>query len=241
VKVLAFDTSTPSTVVGLLGADGIACELCDRRGVGERPGHQQQLLALAVRLLEAAGLGFGDLDRIAVGVGPGTYTGLRVGVASARGIAQALGLELVGVSSLAALAYSLEPAQGQAVLTLTDARRGELFAALYLPGGEDRPPQELLAPRPLVPAALPGLIGEALGLCAGPVVAAGDLAESFGELLGAHGIANLGPSLLGGGALAKLGALAQPQPLQAVVPDYRRPADAERAAAAGPFAVVARR
>ena len=98
---------------------------------------------MAGELLERAGLGWRELDRIAVGVGPGAFTGLRVGVATARGLAQSLSLELVGVSSLEALA---EPAlvdrtdlssagagsredEPEGLLAVIDARRGEAFAS----------------------------------------------------------------------------------------------------------------
>jgi tRNA threonylcarbamoyladenosine biosynthesis protein TsaB len=89
-------------------------------------------------LLTRANIGWRALERIAVGLGPGTFTGLRVGVATARGLAQSLGIELVGCSSLRALAEgghvgseATDPASlgGTGVLAVLDARRGEAFAA----------------------------------------------------------------------------------------------------------------
>jgi tRNA threonylcarbamoyladenosine biosynthesis protein TsaB len=158
VIVLGFDTATPATAIGLGLADGSIVQARDDPRSGERPGHATRLLPLAARLLADAGLRFRDLDRIAVGVGPGTFTGLRIGVASARGLAQSLGVELVGVSSLRALAVavtrsgldasaerSADPSDDGAlgVLAVLDARRGEVFAAAYAPasgsvtGGSD--------------------------------------------------------------------------------------------------------
>src|SRR5687768_11489597 len=96
VKLLAFDTATPATAVGLL-AGPQRLEARHDPSPGERPGHAAELLALARQLLDAAGLAFGDVDRIAVGTGPGTFTGLRIGVATARALAQATGAQLVGV------------------------------------------------------------------------------------------------------------------------------------------------
>lgn len=104
MTVLGFDTATPSTAVALRLDDGGVREARDDPPAGSHPGHATRLLALAASLLEQAGRGWADVDRIAVGVGPGTFTGLRVGVATARGLAQSLGAELVGVSSLQALA-----------------------------------------------------------------------------------------------------------------------------------------
>jgi tRNA threonylcarbamoyladenosine biosynthesis protein TsaB len=102
--VLGFDTATPATVVGLRLADGTTLQARDDPAAGERPGHTARLLPLAGELLTRAGLRWSELERIAVGVGPGTFTGLRIGVATARGLAQSLGVEVVGVSTLRALA-----------------------------------------------------------------------------------------------------------------------------------------
>ncbi len=103
--VLGLDTATTATVVGLSLADGNTTLQARDDPTGEqRPGHATRLLPLADELLAAAGLGWSELERIAVGVGPGTFTGLRVGIATARGLALSLGVPLVGVSSLRALA-----------------------------------------------------------------------------------------------------------------------------------------
>jgi tRNA threonylcarbamoyladenosine biosynthesis protein TsaB len=138
--VLGMDTATPATAVALLD-DARAGEAAyaERRHdppPGERPGHAAQLLALGGDLLAEAGLRFADVQRIAVGLGPGTFTGLRIGVATARALAQGSGAELVGVSTLRALAAAAEPAApaGTGVLAVIDARRGEVFAAGWRDG-----------------------------------------------------------------------------------------------------------
>jgi tRNA threonylcarbamoyladenosine biosynthesis protein TsaB len=159
--VLGFDTSTTATAVGLRLADATTLQARDDPGGDDRPGHATRLLPLAGRLLLDAGIGWGEVERVAVGVGPGTFTGLRIGVATARGLAQSLGVELVGVSSLRALAHvalrhTLECSSGAiettrvdevagvlgltaaddatGVLAVIDARRGEVFAAAYYGG-----------------------------------------------------------------------------------------------------------
>src|SRR6185295_15261498 len=100
--------------------------------LAEPPAHASELMPAVHEALERAALGFGDLDAIAVGVGPGGFTGLRIGIVTARALASSAGLELHPVSSLAALAAG---AGERRVLALIDAKRGELFAALY-EGGE---------------------------------------------------------------------------------------------------------
>jgi tRNA threonylcarbamoyladenosine biosynthesis protein TsaB len=107
VIVLGFDTATPASAIGLRLADGRILQARDDPDRGtpiRRPGHATHLLPLAAGLLEQANVRWDDVQRIAVGIGPGGFTGLRVGVASARGLAQSLRAELVGVSSLRALA-----------------------------------------------------------------------------------------------------------------------------------------
>jgi tRNA threonylcarbamoyladenosine biosynthesis protein TsaB len=138
VILLGFDTATPATAVALLddARPGAAAQRRHEPAAGQRPGHAAQLLALAAALLGGEGLTFADVDRIAVGIGPGTFTGLRIGVATARALAQSTGAELVGVSSLRALAAEAQPlaAAGTGVLAVIDARRGEAFAAGWRDG-----------------------------------------------------------------------------------------------------------
>ncbi len=138
VQLLAFDTATPATSVALLRADGEALTRRHEPAPGERPGHVAELLPLALALLDEAGTTLAQLDRLAVGVGPGTFTGLRIGVATARALAQAHRLPLVGVSTLRALAAAADDAAAgdgaPVVLAVLDARRGEAFAAAWAAG-----------------------------------------------------------------------------------------------------------
>src|SRR5947207_9014588 len=135
---LGFDTATHATSVGLRLADGGALRERDDPAPEEHPGHATRLLSMADELLRRAGIAWSALDRVAVGVGPGRFTGLRVGIATARGLAQALSIDLVGVSSLHVLAEAAlqsAPAPGEGVLAVIDARRGEVFAAAYAAAG----------------------------------------------------------------------------------------------------------
>jgi tRNA threonylcarbamoyl adenosine modification protein YeaZ len=113
---LAFDTAT-----------GVATSALVRDGevLGERSGRAAEVLADADELLRAAGLSPRDLERLAVGVGPGSFTGVRIGLAAARGLALALELPVAGVSTLEALARGAPGA-----VPVIDARRGEVFVLL---------------------------------------------------------------------------------------------------------------
>src|SRR5437763_5752782 len=165
---LGFDTATHATAVGLRLADGRA--LCERDdpAPAEHPGHATRLLSMADELLGRAGIAWSALDRVAVGVGPGRFTGLRVGIATARGLAQALGLGLAGVPTLRVLAEAaLRSARsGEGVLAVIDARRGEAFATAYVPAvagasaGADGP-SEIARARPLAPAELAEFVARA--------------------------------------------------------------------------------
>jgi tRNA threonylcarbamoyladenosine biosynthesis protein TsaB len=175
-----------------------------------------QLLPLATKLLEDAGLTFEDVDRIAVGVGPGTFTGLRIGVATARALAQGTGAELVGVSTLRALATN---ADGRPVLAVLDARRGEAFVAEYDRDAEVRAPAAV-TPQTLAEMARPGLL------------ALGDGSVRFREVLepaGAEIPADGSPlHQVSALALARL-ATAQAATGESVTPEYLRLPDAELA------------
>lgn len=147
--ILGLDTATRATAVALSGPRGERFEARDDRAAGQRPQHAAQLLPLCAQALERAGRSFAEVDGLAVGVGPGTFTGLRIGVATARALARAAETPLVGVSTLRSLALNaVEDAdlpQSQAVLAVLDARRGEAFVA-----GWSRDDLDALSP-PLIP------------------------------------------------------------------------------------------
>jgi tRNA threonylcarbamoyladenosine biosynthesis protein TsaB len=166
VILLGFDTATRATAVGLRLADGSALQARDDPAAEDHPGHATRLLGMADALLTRAGIGWTALQRIAVGLGPGRFTGLRVGIATARGLAQSLSVELVGVSTLRALAQpALDAGEGaQRVLAVIDALRGEVFAAGYTadPRGHGAV-RELAIPEPLRPERLGEVIRRASG------------------------------------------------------------------------------
>jgi len=163
MRILAFDTATRATTVALLDTDdGAAVQRRDDPVPGQRPRHTSHLMALIVEVLGDAGSGWSQVDRIAVGVGPGTFTGLRIGIATALALARAREIPLVGVSTLRSLALGAAlsgVAQPEAVLSVIDARRSEVFAAGWsveaAASSSSEPLQEpLLDPRALAPAAL---------------------------------------------------------------------------------------
>jgi tRNA threonylcarbamoyladenosine biosynthesis protein TsaB len=178
---LGIDTATGHlSVASALAGGSIARE--DEIGPDEhgRPRHSAALLGAVEDCVGAAG-GWGAVGRIAVGLGPGSFTGLRIGVSTARALAQARELELAGVSSLAALAAGIRELDGageRPALAVLDARRGEAFAALHGAGGE-----ELRAPFVAAPERLAEWVS---GLEAAPL-AAGDGSVRFREELEAAG------------------------------------------------------
>jgi tRNA threonylcarbamoyladenosine biosynthesis protein TsaB len=133
--ILGIDTSTADATVAVTCAGR---PVADRRlGPGDdgRPRHAAALLGEIEEAVAEAG-GWERIDLLAVGIGPGMFTGLRIGVATARALAQGRALPICPVSSLAALARGvIERHPGRAVAPLTDARRGEVFAALFDPDG----------------------------------------------------------------------------------------------------------
>jgi tRNA threonylcarbamoyladenosine biosynthesis protein TsaB len=98
-------------------------------------GHQEALAPLAQAVMAEAGLAFADLDGLGVTVGPGSFTGLRVGLAFAQGLGAALDRPAVGLSTLDALAASVAP-DGLPVAAVIDARRGQVYARLFDGAGE---------------------------------------------------------------------------------------------------------
>ena len=137
---LGFDTATADTAVAVIGGDA-PIERIRGPERGGRPAHATALLPTIEESVTAAG-GWAEIDLIAVGIGPGSFTGLRIGVSTARALAQARRLPVVGVSSTAALAAGiggLPEAAGRSRLAVIDARRGEVFVALDAGSGAGEP------------------------------------------------------------------------------------------------------
>ena len=216
--VLGFDTSTAATAAAVVMPDGGAVEARDDPVPGQRPAHADRLLTLIERVLDQAKIGWEDVERLAVGVGPGGFTGLRIGVATARALAQARDLTLVAVGSLDALAAGVSPAEAGEVAAVIDARRGQVYAATW------RGATCTLEPTALDPEALAKRVGPG-------TLTVGDGAVRFREVLegaGAAVPADDSPShRILGANVCRLGAAGEPTDRDALVPDYRREPDAK--------------
>lgn len=141
LRVLAIDTALEACSVAILDTDRASTMIS--RSLPMMRGHAEALMPLIVAVMSAADIEFTDLDRIAVTVGPGSFTGLRVGVAAARGIALATGKPAVGVTTLAALAAPFfEADDSTALLAVIDARHDQVYMQLFGLGG-----RSLIAPR----------------------------------------------------------------------------------------------
>lgn len=150
MRVLAIDTATPTVSVAL-GADGV---VVGQVAIGTGRRHAEQLAPAIEYLSRECSVRLDQLAGIGVGIGPGLFTGLRVGVTTAKVMAQALRIPVVGLPSLDLLAYPLRHAHGREIAAVIDARRREVFTARYrpVPGGVQRvagydvgPPDRLVA------------------------------------------------------------------------------------------------
>jgi tRNA threonylcarbamoyladenosine biosynthesis protein TsaB len=128
MRILAVDTSTLAEGVALIEPDRVLCDL----RVAVRTSHAPHLLALIHRVLAVAAVPLTSVDLFAASQGPGSFTGLRIGIATLLGLAQALKRAVVGVDTLEALALKV-PFAAHPVCPLLDARKGEVFGALFRP------------------------------------------------------------------------------------------------------------
>ncbi len=135
--VLALDTALSACQAAVLDGERVLAS----RSEPMARGHQERLAPMAAEVMEAAGLGFAALDRVAATVGPGSFTGLRVGLAFAKGLALALARPLVGLGTLEALAANVEPPGF--VAAAIDARRDQLYLQVFTDGAPVMAPDVL--------------------------------------------------------------------------------------------------
>lgn len=147
MKILAFDTCFDACSVCVAELRDGLVSLSSRMERFET-GHAERLIPMIGEAMDEAGLPFEKLDRIAVTIGPGTFTGTRIGIAAARSLALATNAQTVGVSSLAVMAdVARRDITADTLAVVTDARRGEVYAQLFGPAGGYTPlsPPLLLA------------------------------------------------------------------------------------------------
>lgn len=185
---LAIDTATETLSIALGGGG----EVIGETEIAAGRSHLELLLPAVDRLLASHRVSLSDLEAICVGIGPGTFSGLRVGVATARGIAQGLGLPITGSGSLEALAgglAALPETRGSHILPVIDAKRGQVFSRLFLPddAGELRPRSEIMCLEP------DELVAAVSRRVSGPVFAGGDGAELYARIFSERGMAMPGP------------------------------------------------
>ena len=207
MNVLGFDTATAATTVCVLRADGRAFELEPPPArLFDPPAHARELMPAVERLMREAELGFRDLDAVAVGIGPGGFTGLRIGIASAHGIARSADIGLHPVLSVDALAAGIE---ADHPFPLIDAKRNQVYG-----------------PGPAV-----GSVDELIATAPEGALAAGDGSIRFRETLESAGI-RVAPGdsrmhVVRGLHICRLAATVQPAPPESVLPCYLRAPDAK--------------
>ena len=131
MKILGIDTSTPIGSVALIDGDNLAAE----HTLNIVQAHSSRLMPAIDTVLKWSDITAADLDGCAVGIGPGSFTGIRIGVATIKSLCYALDKPIVGVSTLEAVAYNLRWTNG-VICPLLDARRSEVYGAIFEGGTE---------------------------------------------------------------------------------------------------------
>jgi tRNA threonylcarbamoyladenosine biosynthesis protein TsaB len=207
--VLAIDTCLGACAAAVTDGERVLAA----RSEAMARGHQERLAPLVAEAMAAAGVGFGRLDRIGVTIGPGSFAGLRVGLAFAKGLAAALGIPAVGVGALEALAAAAP--QGLTVAAI-DARRGQVYAQGFQAGRPLGPPEAL---------SLETASARLAAMAGGPVTLVGSAAAILAEAVPhARAIPDEAADPV---AVARLAASRDPGPLAPLylrAPDARLPA-----------------
>ncbi|MEL7213914.1 MAG: tRNA (adenosine(37)-N6)-threonylcarbamoyltransferase complex dimerization subunit type 1 TsaB [Pseudomonadota bacterium] len=208
--ILAFDTSAAHCAAALLAGHNVLARAHEDMAKGQA----ERLMGLLEEILHEGGASYADLDAIAVGVGPGNFTGIRISVSAARGLALGLGIPAIGVSTLEAQAFGTDGP----VLSTVDARRDQVYMQGF--GYENAPQPQQCA------------IDEVAGLVRPPdlTVIGGRNAE-VSQKLGVHATASAYPLAE---ALARIAALKTAAPQPRPKPLYIRPADAAPSRTAPP-------
>ena len=163
LTLLGFDTATTACSAALWAGGGVTA--CRRTEGGGR--HAESLVPMLREVAAEGGIPLAAVDRFAVTVGPGSFTGIRIGLATARGLALALGRPLIGLSTLEVLAAGVPEAERDGpILAALDAGRGRLYAQLF-----DRSLSARYEPRALTSEALPDFVAEAAN--DGPLIVVG--------------------------------------------------------------------
>jgi tRNA threonylcarbamoyl adenosine modification protein YeaZ len=221
LRILAIDTALGACAACVAGGDD--ADILAHESILMERGHAEALLPLLDRLVAGVAGGFASLDRVAVTVGPGSYTGLRVGIAAARAIGLAARVPVVGVTTLSALLAALIADDNRRLLAAAiDARRGQVYFQAIAPGG-----QTIVAPVLIGAHEAARLLGSGPALIAGtgaPAVAASAIGL---DILVQH--AWPAPDIAW---VARLGLVADPAQA-APKPLYLRAPDAQPQATAG--------
>jgi tRNA threonylcarbamoyl adenosine modification protein YeaZ len=217
MRLLAIDTAFEDCSVGVVSGKRTFTR---SETVGRR--HAERLMDMIAATMAEARLGFADLDRIAVTIGPGSFTGVRIGIAAARGFALVTEAETVGITTLAVHAEEARADLGPGpVLAVIAAGRGELYGALYAADGSEREPPRAASAHVFAALAADGTViagsGADLVVAALPMDARRTIAHRRAS-----------PDIA---ALCRL-ALAAQAPTKAPRPLYLRPPDAKPQAAA---------
>ena len=177
--ILAIDTSTTSGSIAIVASG----KLIAAKNVTGVKAHAAWLMSAIVELLDSTEYSIDDIELIAVGSGPGSFTGLRIAVSTVKGLAWSLGVEVCGVSTLKALAMNINKSSSKMaslICPVLDARKKELYCALYRYEGDAL--VEVMADSALSPVSLVSLITAREE----PVVMLGSGLDAYGEYLSAN-------------------------------------------------------
>jgi tRNA threonylcarbamoyl adenosine modification protein YeaZ len=224
MRVLAIDTALTACSVAVLDTQAGAVTARETHGMAR--GHAEALMPMIARVVDMAGIEFGDLDRIAVTVGPGSFTGLRVGISAARGIALAAEKPAIGLSTLAAFAAPHIAADDSVpVISVIDARHDHVYLQVFGPGGRTLVTPRVITIRDAIRASVTTAAPRLTGTGANLLAAAWPAAEPLPDVIDAREAPDIDwIARLGAAAAANQG---RPRPLYLRGPDAR-PQDAAR-------------